>query len=141
MEVIILICVLVKILQQLTGSVNCQQQQQQQQQQPSSTYVRVLKNKHFQHSCFTRYDEVVHFTKCLAICNLKQQCGSVNYHAGLRTCISYHDVTEEMKVNEENMLDADGWMYYEKEKQSMVRNGRLFNQGLILEYLRYTLIL
>ena len=62
-----------------------------------------------------------HLTKCLAICNLQQQCGSVNYHGGMKKCIVNLGVTEDMKIDEDRMLDEDGWMYYEKDKQNIVR--------------------
>ena len=105
---------LVKILNLQIIAVNCQQRQ------PSSSYIRVLKNKRFQHSNVVQHDKVEHFTKCLAICNLKQQCGSLNYHGGLMKCIVNLGVTEDMKIDEDRMLDEDGWMYYEKSKQNMV---------------------
>lgn len=116
MKVVFMIWMLVKILnlQTFTVSVNCQQHQS------SSSYLRVLKNKRFQHLNATQHDKVVHFTKCLAICNLKQQCSSVNYHDGLKKCIVYHGVSEDMKMNGDLMFDEDGWMYYEKYKQNMV---------------------
>ena len=112
----VLIWILVKILnlQIPIIAVNCQQHQ------PSSSCIRVLKNNRFQHSNVVQHDKVEHFTKCLAICNLKQQCGSVNYHGGLKKCIVSLGVTEDMKMDEDRMLDEDGWIYYEKDEQNIV---------------------
>ena len=103
-------------LHSLTLSVICQQQQQ----QPSSSYTRVLRNKRFQHSDTSQYNGVGYFTKCLAFCNLKEKCDSVNYHSGLMKCLVHHNVAEDMKMDEDRMLEEDGWMYYEKDKENKV---------------------
>ena len=95
--------------------VNCLRYQQQ-----SSSFTRVLQNTRFQHSDTSHHNNVGYFTRCLAICNLKEKCDSVNYNARLMKCLVHRGVTESMRMDEHRMLEEDGWTYYEKNKQNMV---------------------